>query len=489
MNSYEGYFSEENKRKQIEKRKQFVTDRIELLFDKDSFEPMCIKNGKLCKGIIAKEDYDGVIIGCGKISGEYACIYAQDFTFKGGSVGAKHGQAIVEIMKYALKKRYFLIGMDDSGGARIQEGIAALSKYGDIFKLATEMSGKITHVSIMLGPSAGGAAYLPGLSDYVFMVEEISNMYVTGPKVIETVTGEIINAVELGGAHVHCKLSGVAHFLCENEQVCFEKVRKLLDTLKKQARFERCQGDINNDLNLFIPKNPKIGYNIINVITAICDKDSFLEVSENYAPNVVIGFAKVCGKLIGIVANQPSYLAGAIDINASCKAARFVRYCDAMKIPIITFVDTPGFLPGVKQEYDGIIRHGSKLLYAYSEATVLKITFVLRKAYGGAYIAMSSKSLGADKVFALEDAEIAVMGPEAAVEILYRKQLEVAEKKQELLIQKINEYKSTVCAASHGLCEGYIDEIISKNEIRIKIFENLKKSRKKKTKRHGNINL
>lgn len=452
---------------------------------------MCIKNGRLCKGEIAQEDYDGVIIGCGKISGEYACIYAQDFTYKGGSVGEKHGQAIVEIMKYALKKRYILIGMDDSGGARIQEGITALSKYGDIFRLATRMSGKIVHISIMLGPSAGGAAYLPGLSDYVFAVEHISNMYVTGPKVIETVTGEQIGAEELGGALVHSKISGVAHFLCASEQECFWKVRQLLKLLKQPRAYHNYVAK-EIDADVLFPKNPKQSYDVRNVINAVCDDQSFLEISEGYARNMVIGFGEVCKNPIGIVANQPGYLAGSIDINASCKAARFVRFCDAMGVPIITFVDTPGFLPGIKQEQDGIIRHGSKLLYAYSEALSPKITFILRKAYGGAYIAMGSKSLGADRAYALKRAEIAVMGPEAAVEIIYKKELDAEhsqEIKQELFTKRMAEYKTDICSAENGCKMGYIDAIIDCREIRQRIFEDLQKVRKRKRGKHGNINL
>lgn len=454
---------------------------------------MCIKNGKLCKGKIAQEDYDGVIIGRGKISGENVCIYAQDFTYKGGSVGEKHGQAIAELMKYALKKGYFLIGMNDSGGARIQEGIAALSKYGDIFRLETKMSGKIAHVSIMLGPSAGGAAYLPGLSDYVFVVEDISNMYVTGPKVIEAVTGEQIGAEELGGAEVHAKASGVAHFISASEQECFRKVRQLFGLLIEAKEVHQNYFAKEIDVSTLLPQNQKQSYDVRNVIAAVCDEQSFLEVSEGYARNIIVGFGNVCKNPIGIVANQPGYLAGSIDINASCKAARFVRFCDAMGIPIITFVDTPGFLPGVRQEHDGIIRHGSKLLYAYSEASVLRLTFVLRKAYGGAYIAMGSRSLGADKAYALKNAEIAVMGPEAAVEIIYRKELDAAKSKsglpQELLAEKIKEYKTDICSAKNGWEQGYIDEIIDCNEIRLKIFENLQKAKKRRRGKHGNINL
>ncbi len=415
---------------------------------------------------------DGVITGTGILSGHPVCIYAQDFTIAGGSLGYMHAKKITKIMDHAMKLKVPLIGINDSGGARIQEGVNSLAGYGEIFYRNTQASGVIPQISVILGPCAGGAVYSPALTDFVFVVDKISKMFITGPEVIKTVLGEEISMEELGGALVHSEISGNAHFYAESEQECFDQIKQLISFIpwnnkKKADPFpKKAPKSKKYKIDSVIPTDPRQPYDVRDVIKAICDDSEFMEIQERFAPNIVIGFARLGGETVGFVANQPLYLAGVLDVDSSDKAGRFIRYCDAFNIPLVTLVDLPGYLPGVDQEHAGVIRHGAKILYAYSEATVPKITLILRKAYGGGYIAMCSHHLKADFVFAWPTAEIAVMGPEGAANIIFRKEIQNAENPDEVRKQKVAEYRKKFANPYVAATYGYIDAVIEPNETR-----------------------
>ncbi|MDA3818650.1 MAG: acyl-CoA carboxylase subunit beta [Prolixibacteraceae bacterium] len=437
---------------------------------------------------------DGVITGTGTIHGSPVCVYAQDFTVAGGSLGLMHARKITKIMDHSLKMRVPLIGINDSGGARIQEGVNSLAGYGEIFFRNTLASGVIPQLSVILGPCAGGAVYSPALTDFVFVVENISKMFITGPSVIKTVLGEEISMEELGGARVHCETTGNAHFYAKSEQECFDQIKKLIELIPrnntekaKKAAPEEPLKEYN--IEKIVPDNPKLPYDIKNVIRSITDGSDFFEVMEYYAPNIVIGFGRLNGDTCGFVANQPKVLAGVLDCDSSDKAARFIRYCDSFNIPIITLEDMPGYLPGVDQEHMGVIRHGAKILYAYSEATVPKITVIIRKAYGGGYIAMNSRHLRADFVFAWPTAEIAVMGPEGAANIVFRKEIQEAADPDAMRKQKIEEYKQKFANPFVAAAQGYIDEVIEPDETRSMLLHALSVSENKSVamprKKHG----
>ncbi len=415
---------------------------------------------------------DGVVTGTGTISGYPVCIYAQDFTVAGGSLGYMHAKKICKIMDHAMKLKVPIIGINDSGGARIQEGVNALAGYGDIFYRNTQSSGVIPQISVILGPCAGGAVYSPALTDFVFVVDNISKMFITGPEVIKTVLGEEISQEELGGARVHAEISGNAHFFSYSELECFEQIKQLFSYIpwnnKKTAESFASKPPRTREYKIgsVFPTNPSEPYDIRNVIKSFADDSAFLEVQELFAKNIVIGFGRINGETVGFVANQPIALAGVLDCDSSDKAARFVRFCDSFNIPLVTLVDLPGYLPGVDQEHAGVIRHGAKLLYAYSEATVPKITVILRKAYGGGYIAMCSHHLKADFVFAWPTAEIAVMGPEGAANIIFRNEIISAENPEEVRKQKIQEYKEKFANPYVAAAYGYVDAVVQPSETR-----------------------
>jgi acetyl-CoA carboxylase carboxyltransferase component len=415
---------------------------------------------------------DGVITGTGVLSGHPVCIFAQDFTVAGGSLGYMHAKKITKIMDHAMKLKIPLIGINDSGGARIQEGVNSLAGYGEIFYRNTQASGVIPQISVILGPCAGGAVYSPALTDFVFVVDKISKMFITGPEVIKATIGEEISMEDLGGARVHAEITGNAHFFAESEQECFDQIKQLITFIpwnneKKADSFpKRPPKSRNYKIDQIIPPDPKQPYDVRDVIKALADDSEFLEVQELWARNIVIGFARIEGETVGCVANQPLYLAGVLDVDSSDKAARFIRYCDAFNIPLLTLVDLPGYLPGIDQEHSGVIRHGAKLLYAYSEATVPKITLILRKAYGGGYIAMCSHHLKADFVFAWPTAEIAVMGPEGAANIIFRAEIKNSDNPEATRKLKIKEYKEKFANPYVAAAYGYIDAVIEPGETR-----------------------
>ena len=415
---------------------------------------------------------DGVITGTGKIGGHPVCIYAQDFTVAGGSLGLMHARKITKIMDHAMKLKVPIIGINDSGGARIQEGVNSLAGYGEIFYRNTLASGVIPQISVILGPSAGGAVYSPALTDFVFVVDKISKMFITGPEVIKTVLGEEISMEELGGARVQAEITGNAHFFAISEDECFNQIKKLVTFIpwnnsKKVDAYpiKQPKSKIYNIEKIF-PTDAKLPYDVRNVIKSVVDGSEFFEIMELFAPNIVIGFARLEGQSVGFVANQPLVLAGVLDVDSSDKAARFIRFCNAFNIPLVTFVDLPGYLPGIDQEHAGVIRHGAKVLYAYSEASVPKITVILRKAYGGGYIAMCSNHLRADFVFAWPTAEIAVMGPEGAANIIFRNEIMTAENPEEVRKQKVKEYKKKFANPYVAAAFGYVDAVIDTKETR-----------------------
>jgi acetyl-CoA carboxylase carboxyltransferase component len=438
---------------------------------------------------------DGVVTGTGMLSGHPVCIYAQDFTVAGGSLGWMHAKKITKIMDHALKLKVPLIGINDSGGARIQEGVNSLAGYGEIFFRNTLASGVIPQISVILGPCAGGAVYSPALTDFVFVVDKISKMFITGPEVIKTVLGEEISMEELGGARVHCEITGNAHFYAESEEECFNQIKKLASFIpwnnsKKAERFPKKNPKTRiYKIENIISEDPREPYDVRDIIHAITDDSDFLEVMELFARNIVIGFGRINGETVGFVANQPMVLAGVLDVDSSDKAARFIRYCDAFNIPLVTLVDLPGYLPGVDQEHAGVIRHGAKILYAYSEATVPKITLILRKAYGGGYIAMCSHHLRADFVFAWPTAEIAVMGPEGAANIIFRKEIAAAKDPEKMRKQKVEEYKEKFANPYVAAAYGYIDAVIEPSETRKLLIHALEISAEKNVnlpmKKHG----
>ena len=414
---------------------------------------------------------DGVVTGTGKIFGFPVCIYAQDFTVAGGSLGLAHARKITKIMNHALKLGVPLIGINDSGGARIQEGVNSLAGYGEIFFRNSIASGVIPQISAVLGPCAGGAVYSPALTDFVFVVQDVTKMFITGPEVIRTVLGEEISMEDLGGARVQAETSGNAHFYASSEEECFEQIKRLVTFIpwnnrKKADPFPVEPPDPDLDIESIIPPEPTKPYDVRDIIRAVCDGSDFLEVQELWAANVVVGFARLKGETIGVVANQPLVLAGVLDVDSSDKAARFIRFCDAFNIPLVTFVDLPGYLPGVDQEHAGVIRHGAKILYAYSEATVPKLTVILRKAYGGGYIAMCSRHLGADFVFAWPTAEIAVMGPEGAANIIFRAEIQGAQDPEAMRKQKVQEYTEKFANPYVAAANGHIDAVIEPRETR-----------------------
>ncbi len=483
--------------KQIAMGKMPARVRILALLDEGSFHEydMFVEHEEKNFGMETKElPGDGVITGTGTIGGAPVCIYAQDFTVMGGSLGLKHARKITKIMDHALKMKIPCIGINDSGGARIQEGIGALAGYGEIFYRNTMASGVIPQLSVILGPCAGGAVYSPALTDFVFVVENISKMFITGPNVIETVLGEKISQEDLGGARVHAEITGNAHFYAASEMECFKQIKTLISLIPHNNQ-KRAQSIAPKDpkfrkkIENIIPADPKQPYDVREVILALVDESKFFEVQELWASNIVIGFGRMDGETIGFVANQPMYLAGVLDCDASDKAARFIRFCDAFNIPIITLEDMPGYLPGVDQEHAGVIRHGAKMLYAYSEATVPKVTVILRKAYGGGYIAMNSRHLGADFVYAWPSAEIAVMGPEGAANIIFRKEIMEAEDEDAMRQQKVKEYVEKFANPFVAASKGYIDAVIEPDETREMLLHSLSVSRDKDdsrpTKKHG----
>lgn len=488
---------------QHKKGKLTARERIELLVDEGSFEEvdMFVKHRAKNFGL-DKINYpgDGVVTGFAKIDGRPVALFSQDFTVFGGSLSETHAEKIVKIMNLAMKAGIPVIGLNDSGGARIQEGVNSLGGYADIFLLNTLASGVIPQISVILGPCAGGAVYSPAITDFVFMVRNTSYMFVTGPNVVKTVTHEDVTFEELGGADTHAIKSGVAHFVFDSEIETLQNVRKLLSylPLNFMDQAPKVEFDVNElveepKLDLIIPDNPNKPYDIKEVISLIVDNGELFEVHKDFAENIVTGFARVSGMSVGIVANQPEVLAGVLDINASVKGARFVRFCDAFNIPLLVFVDVPGFLPGTEQEWGGIIRHGAKLLYAFSEATVPKITVITRKAYGGAYDVMNSKHIRGDFNFAWPSAEIAVMGPKGAVEIIFKKEIENSQDPESELNKKLNEYIEKFANPYVAAERGFIDDVIYPRETKIKIsqaFELLKnKVDKNPKKKHGNIPL
>jgi acetyl-CoA carboxylase carboxyltransferase component len=438
---------------------------------------------------------DGVIIGSGTIYGAPVAIFAQDFTVAGGSLGLMHSRKITKIMDHALKMRIPLIGINDSGGARIQEGVNSLAGYGEIFFRNTISSGVIPQISVILGPCAGGAVYSPALTDFVFVVDQISKMFITGPEVIKSVLGEEISMEDLGGARVHSEITGNAHFFALSEEECFEQIKKLISFIpwnnsQKARTFEARMPKPEFKIDRIVPDDPTLPYDVKDVIRAVVDNSDFFEIQEHYAKNIVIGFGRMGGRTTGFVANQPLEMAGVLDVDSSDKAARFIRFCDAFNIPLITFVDLPGYLPGVDQEHAGVIRHGAKVLYSYSEATVPKLTVILRKAYGGGYIAMSSRHLRADFVFAWPGAEIAVMGPEGAANIIFRKEIMSADDPESMRKKKVEEYKTKFANPYVAAGRGYIDAVIEPSETRKFLMHSIEvsehKSVKMPEKKHGN---
>ena len=489
--------------KQHDMGKLTARERINLFFDEGTFVEIDAFVTHRCTNFDMKNTdspAEGVITGYGKVEGRLAYAYAQDFTVVGGSLGEMHAAKIVKVMDMALKMGAPCVGMNDSGGARIQEGVDALKGYGQIFYRNTISSGVIPQISLIMGPCAGGAVYSPAITDFIFMVEKTSQMFITGPQVIKAVTGESVTAEDLGGANTHNKTSGVAHFKAQDDKTAIMEVRRLLSFLPSN-NMERTPiientddpNKILDELNEIIPENPNKAYDVKDIIKALVDHGDFMETQALFAQNIVTGFARLNGRSVGIIANQPKVMAGALDINASDKAGRFIRTCDAFNIPVVNIEDVPGFLPGTSQEYGGIIRHGAKMLFAYSEATVPKITLITRKAYGGSYIAMCSKELGADMVLAWPSAEIAVMGPDGAANIIFRKDIDSSENPAETRLQKIQEYKDEFATPYKAAERGYVDDIIEPAHTRIRLIDALEmlssKREQRPSKKHGNIPL
>jgi methylmalonyl-CoA decarboxylase subunit alpha len=483
--------------KQIAMGKLPARERIKILLDPHSFHEYDLFVEHKCKDFdMDKKNLpaDGVITGTGTILGYPVCIFAQDFTVAGGSLGLMHARKITKIMDHAMKLGVPLIGINDSGGARIQEGVNSLAGYGEIFYRNTLASGVIPQISVILGPCAGGAVYSPALTDFVFVVNKISKMFITGPGVIKTVLGEDISMEDLGGAHVQTEISGNAHFYAESEQECFQQIKKLVTFIpwnnrKKADPFAPKPPKAAFHIYDIVPADPKLPYDARDIIKAVCDDSDFFEVHENWAANIVVGFARINGETVGLVANQPLVLAGVLDVDASDKAARFIRFCDSFNIPLITFVDIPGYLPGIDQEHAGVIRHGAKLLYSYSEATVPKITVILRKAYGGGYIAMCSRHLGADFVFAWPSAEIAVMGPEGASNIIFKSEIAGAQDPESMRKLKVAEYKEKFANPYTAAANGHIDAVINPSETRNYLIHAIqisaRKTESRPQKKHG----
>ncbi len=488
---------------QHEKGKLTADERIKKLFDKGTFVEIDSFVSHRCHDLGLENTTmprDGIISGYGQIDGRIVYAYAQDFTVSAGSLGEMHAQKICKVMDLAMKAGAPCIGINDSGGARIQEGVDALNGYGEIFKRNSLSSGVIPQISVIMGPCAGGAVYSPALTDFIFMVDKTSQMFITGPQVIKAVTGEDVSAEELGGAMTHNKKSGNAHFFAKDEDECIAQIKTLLSYIPSNngeaPSAHHCTDPIDraeDSLRNLIPEQMNRAYDMMGAIKAVADNGEFFPVQPYFAKNIITGFMRLGGGSVGVIANQPKFFAGSLDINCSDKAARFIRFCDAFNIPIITFVDTPGYLPGVKQEEGGIIRHGAKLLYSYSEANVPKITVIIKKAYGGAYLAMCSKALGADTVIAWPTAEIAVMGAQGAANIVFRKDIEAAEDKDAKRQEKIAEYEKAFnnpyCAASRG----FVDMVIDPAETRYYLIRSLEamenKIEDRPEKKHGNMPL
>jgi propionyl-CoA carboxylase beta chain len=488
--------------KQHEKGKMTARERINYLLDDGTFVELNPfiehrvsdfgMNNNSAKG-------EGVVTGYGKINGKPVYLFAQDFTVYGGALGEMHGKKIAAVMDLAAKNKVPFIGLNDSGGARIQEGVSSLDGYGHVFYRNSIYSGVIPQISVIMGPSAGGAVYSPAITDFVIMVEKTSQMFITGPKVIETVTGEKISSEDLGGAAIHNSKSGNAHIKAANEEEALDAVRNLLSYLpanyqeKPEIQDYQEKNDECPELTEIVPFNARSPYDVKKVIHEVVDEGSFFEIHENFAKNIAVGFARIKGETVGLVCNQPKYLAGGLDIDSSDKAARFIRFCDSFNIPLITFEDVTGFFPGIKQEHGGIIRHGAKILYAYSEATVPKITVITRKAYGGAYVALNSKSIGADLVYAWPNAEIAVMGPDGAANIIFAKEIAESENPEETRQEKIDTYREKFANPYVAAGLGMVDDVIDPRETRIKLIQALEmlhnKQEDRPSKKHGNIPL
>ncbi|HKG05300.1 MAG TPA: acyl-CoA carboxylase subunit beta [Pedobacter sp.] len=487
---------------QHKKGKLTARERIHFLLDEHSFEEigMMVTHRSTDFGM-EQEKYlgDGVVTGYGNINGRLVYVFSQDFTVFGGSLSETHAEKICKIMEMALKNGAPLIGLNDSGGARIQEGVVSLGGYADIFYRNVQASGVIPQLSAIMGPCAGGAVYSPAITDFILMVENTSYMFVTGPNVVKTVTHEEVSSEELGGASTHAVKSGVTHFACSNEIEAINHVKKLLSYMPQNCEETPFQlsytaGDERRPfLNSIMPENSNQPYDVREIIENVADSDSFLEVHKDYAENIVVGFARLAGRSIGIVANQPAYLAGVLDNHASVKSARFVRFCDCFNIPLLVFEDVPGFLPGTDQEWNGIITNGAKLLYAFSEATVPRITVITRKAYGGAYDVMNSKHIGADLNYAWPSAEIAVMGAKGAAEIIFKKEISSAEHPQEKWLEKERLYSDIFANPYRAAERGFVDEVIEPSETRSKLIKAFKMLENKVVnlprKKHGNIPL
>jgi propionyl-CoA carboxylase beta chain len=494
---------EDKIKNQHDKGKLTARERIELLVDEGTFNEidLFVKHRSGDFGL-DKQSYpgDGVVTGFAKINGRPVALFSQDFTVFGGSLSETNAEKIVKILNMAMKTGIPVIGLNDSGGARIQEGVNSLGGYADIFLLNTLASGVVPQISIILGPCAGGAVYSPAITDFVFMVKHTSYMFVTGPNVVKTVTHEDVSFEELGGAETHASKSGVAHFICENEIETLLAVRRLIEFLPlnfmdKPLEKEFDLNSLTDELKLekVIPDNPNKPYDMKEIINLLVDHNDFLEVHSNYAENIIVGFGRIGRMSVGIVANQPNVLAGVLDINASVKGARFVRFCDAFNIPLLVLVDVPGFLPGTEQEWNGIIRHGAKLLYAFAEATVPKVTVITRKAYGGAYDVMNSKHIRGDFNFAWPSAEIAVMGPKGAVEIIFKKEISTSENPDEELEKKLSEYIVKFANPYIAAERGFLDDVIKPSETKRRVIQALEllktKVDKNPRKKHGNIPL
>jgi len=485
------------------KGKMTARERIGYLLDKDSFQEIDKFVVHRCNDFGMEKNTipgDGVVTGYGTVNGKNVFVFSQDFTVFGGSLSGPFGEKVCKVMDLAIRNGAPIIGLNDSGGARIQEGVVSLGSYGEIFKRNVWSSGVIPQISVIMGPCAGGAVYSPAITDFTIMVKKTSNMFITGPQVIKAVTHEEVTSEELGGAMTHNTKSGVAHFAEDSDKEALDRVKELLAYLPQNYRENppvvECTDDpkrTDKSLNKVVPTNPRIPYDIREIILSVLDNNRFLEVQEHYAKNMVIGFGRLDGLVVGIIANQPKFLAGCLDINASMKCARFVRMCDCFNIPLITFVDVPGFLPGVNQEYGGIIKHGAKIIYAYCEATVPKITVVTRKAYGGAYDVMSSKHHGGDINYAYPTAEIAVMGPEGAVNIVFRKEIANSDDGDTIRERLVQEYRNNFASPFKAAELGYIDQIIFPENTRSKLIKALMMLQNKKAsipeRRHGNIPL
>ncbi len=489
--------------KQHESGKMTARERINTLFDENSFveidafvETRSIEFGMQKK----KVPGDGVVTGYGTVGGRLVYVSSQDFTVIGGSLGEAHAKKITKVMDMAIKMGAPFVSINDSGGARIEEGIDSLSGFGDIFYRNTLASGVIPQISVIMGPCAGGAVYSPAITDFIFMVEKTSQMFITGPQVIKAVTGEDVTFEQLGGAGTHNSISGVAHFKSSGEQECIEDIKRLISFLPdnnlSDAPMYSCSDDLNRiseDIGEIIPDGANKPYDMKEIIEKLVDNGDFFEIQKHFAQNIIIGFGRLNGGTVGIVANQPKVLAGVLDVNSADKAARFIRFCDAFNIPIVSLTDVPGYLPGVGQEHNGVIRHGAKLLYSFSEATVPKINVIIRKAYGGAYIAMNSKHLGADMVFAWPTAEIAVMGPDGAANIIFRKDIQASENPAQTRAEKIEEYRNKFSNPYVAAARGYVDDVIDPATTRSRLINALEmlssKRENRPAKKHGNIPL